>query len=327
MRLIVTGATGFLGGRLVEILLQQGHEVIASGRNPVEGVRLTKLGAYFIASDLAELERNLMDCGVVDAMVHCAAFSSPWGRFSDHYKANVLGTQQVISLCKSLSISKLVHISTPSMYFDYRDRQGILEGVRLPKPVNHYAHTKQLAEQLILDSGLAAIILRPRGIFGPGDTALMPRLLRAKVLGSLPMFHRNQIKVDLTYVDNVVHAISLALLADNVIDPQIYNVTNDEPVFLQDFVAKLFLEMGESIQFRYIPYQFADNIARFLELLYRGLLPNSEPPMTRYTVGLFRFDQTLSVEKIKADLGYSPIVTMESGLKRFASWWQAGRSN
>lgn len=223
MKIIVTGATGFLGKKVAERLKREGHQPIAVGRNHTAGQQLINAGVPFIPTDLSNLSQTLRvfsDCGNVDAVIHCAALSSPWGKYADFYDANVKGTDHLIKACRLCTIQRFIHISTPSLYFNYESRLLIKESDALPSTmVNSYAATKKIAEEIVLGSNVPSVILRPRGIFGPGDTALFPRLLRS--LSRLPLIEGGNAWMDITYVDNVVDAILLGLKAasraDNVI--------------------------------------------------------------------------------------------------------------
>src|SRR5450759_2859237 len=95
MTYYVTGATGFLGGRVVELLLKQGESVIALGRNMDELKRLEALGASIVRADITDRKALSETIPMNALIVHCAALSTPWGRESEYYKTNVLGTQHV----------------------------------------------------------------------------------------------------------------------------------------------------------------------------------------------------------------------------------------
>lgn len=170
----ITGATGFLGGVLARRLLSLGQPVIAMGRDRDKLAALEKLGARVLPCDLS-CGAPLADGLEADALVHSAALSSAWGRAADFRAANVTGTQSAVILTRSIGARRFVHISTPSLYFRFRDQPLVREDAALPPPVNAYAATKREAEQVALAAAdLDPVILRPRGIYGAGDVALLP---------------------------------------------------------------------------------------------------------------------------------------------------------
>ena len=228
---IVTGATGGLGRNLVQTLLAQGWQVAACGRNAEIG---KMLDTEFHAFDLSDRNQTLKAFSDADIVFHCAALSSPWGRYEDFYRANVTATQNVLAAMRQHHIGKLVHVSTPSIYFDYLDQHKVPETFISRHFVNDYAYTKFLAEQEVAAAtDLSSVIIRPRGIFGEYDTAVLPRLLKISEKGFLPLIRRNGREaggalVDVTYVGNVVHALMLAAEAD-VPRAMPFNITNGEP--------------------------------------------------------------------------------------------------
>ena len=213
MKILVTGATGFLGKRLALRLSELGYEVTATGRNTLVGVDLEKQGICFRKTDLQDTESIINACKNKDYVFHCGALSSPWGKYKDFYNTNILGTKNIIQGCKENSVKRLIHVSTPSIYFDFKDKLNISEKDPLPdKPVNDYAKTKLLAEQEIdkaHQEGLPVITIRPRAIFGPGDTSILPRLIKANNKRFIPVIGDKKVLVNITYVENAVDALLL----------------------------------------------------------------------------------------------------------------------
>lgn len=323
MRILVTGATGFLGQNLCKKLLMLPNvQVIALGRNALKGKPLKSMGAEFHTCSLEEvqlLESYSKNC---DYVVHCAAYSSPWGRYQDHYKCNVEGTDHVIQACIKNNVP-LIHISTPSVYFRFCDQLSLDENSPLPKKkINNYATTKFLAEQKIMQSieekKLKAIILRPRALYGPGDEAIFPRILRSCRSGYLPFFCKKDVVMDLTYIDNASDAIINCIHADSHAWNEIYNITNGEPTPIKNLLTDLLGEVGHKAKPLHIPYPLGYAGAASIENAYRMMRKKSEPPITKYAVGLFAFSQTLNIDKAKKQLNYKPKINTKEGLKIYA---------
>lgn len=323
-RVVVTGATGFLGRATCHTLRAAGYTVLGTGRNAAAGAQLQAVGVQFVPADITDAETLTALCAGAQAVVHCAALCSPWGSYAEHYAANVRGTEAVLQACDRAAVSRLVHVSTPSLYFRRRDQFRIDERAPLPKPyVNHYTRTKALAEARVVAAPLDCIILRPKAIFGPGDTTLMPRLIgAARRLGSMPLFGRGDVWIDLTYVDNVSYAILLALRAGPQAVGRAFNITNGEPVNLEPFLQDLLPRLGVPMRVKRLPRGPAYAFAALSEAFYKMARPHSEPPLTRYTVGTLGYTQTLSIAAAAQWLGYAPQVRMPEALEAVVAAWE-----
>jgi nucleoside-diphosphate-sugar epimerase len=195
----------------------------------------------------------------------------------------------------------------------------VLGNERAPYPrrfLCHYAESKKLAEDLVKaahDNGLPTIILRPKAIFGPGDRALLPRLLDVARQGRLPQIGAGSNHVDLTYVDNVVHAMLLALHAPVAIG-NLYTITNGEHVPLWALIRQVLQRVGINTQLRRLPYRLVYAMALLMEL--RAKLLGGEPLLTRYTTAILARTQTYDISAARRDLGYEPIVSIAEGVER-----------
>jgi nucleoside-diphosphate-sugar epimerase len=327
-RILVTGATGGLGRNAVQALLQKGVQVRASGRNVETGKMLAAAGAEFVALDLAtampaQLDDLMRD---VDAVWHCAALSSPWGAAADFVAANITVTQRLLQAAGQNGVMRFIHISTPALYFDYTNRFDVKESFRPKSYVNAYARTKAQAEACVQDAvwrfpRMRCIILRPRAIFGPYDQVLVPRLCRVldERGGRLPLPRGGGVTLDLTYVENVVHAMWLASGSARAPSGSAFNITNQEPAVLRDILRQLFVEgLQRKCDIVDLPYPLLAALARGMELLSR--LTGKEPALTPYSIGALSFDMTLDNTLARELLGYLPPVSFAEGVQRTAEW-------
>ncbi len=327
MKVLITGGTGFLGQQLAA-RVRSYCDVTILGRNRIVGEQMEAQGCQFLPVDLKDMEATVAACSSQDYIFHCGALSSPWGKYQDFYDTNVSGTRNIIRGCQTHNVKRLIHVSTPSVYFDFSHRLNISESTPLPKPVNAYAKTKQLAEQEIdtaHKSGLPVITIRPRAIFGPGDTSILPRLIKVSNRAGIPLINTGKVLMDLTYVDNVVDALLLCQAAPDSLLGRTFNITNGQPMYLIDLLEALFQKLNYSLKLKQISYQTANLLAVAMELASNIL--SKEPLLTRYTVGLLAFSQTLDITAARVELGYQPRVTMEEGLDIFASWWKEAQVN
>lgn len=332
--ILITGATGFVGSRLTEFLATQpGGQVTATGRRINAGQLTIPPNVRFVAGDLSDRSFTDQLLTGVDVVVHAAALSSPWGDYADFHRANVIATENLLASAREAGVQRLVHISTPSIYFDGRDRFDIREEDPLPtRFVNHYANTKFLAEGLVRLSGLPYVILRPRAIIGRGDTVIMPRLIRARQENRLRVVGDGQNVVDLTSVSNLVDAIWLAINAPDSALGEAYNITNGQPVPLWPFVNQVLTQLrmplgdaspGEASPGpKRIPYGLLYVLAGLSEVRARWLGGGREPALTRYGVGVLAKSCTLNIDKVRQRLGYTPRQTVEEAIEEFVNWYQ-----
>lgn len=330
MKALVTGATGFLGKRLAKRLAADGHEVVGIGRNLDAGRWLDEHGVRFVSADLADREAILAACRDQEVVFHSGALSSPWGPYPAFYRSNVEGTRNVIEGCRKHGIRRLVHVSTPSLYFNTEERLGVSENDPLAeKLVNHYAATKRMAETLVDAAhahGLPVVTIRPRALFGPGDTTIMPRLIRANERGALPLFGPEGPWVDVTYVDNVVEALLLCESAPEHVLGKKYNITNGETVRMRHLLSKLFAALDVPANFRPMRYPVAYGLAGAMEAAANAFMGGREPLLTRYSVNVLAKSQTLDISAARRDLGYTPRYSLDEGLSEFVAWWKEAQS-
>lgn len=312
----MTGATGFLGGALVRRLRAQGYGVIASGRDSAKLGALQAAGVETIALDLTSPDAS-HPTFACDAVMHCAALSSPWGDRADFYRANVVGTQTALALAVNGGARRFVYISTPSVYFRFQDQIDVREDVELPPPVNAYAETKRRAEELVLAKPeFDPIILRPRGLYGPGDTTLLPRLIAAARSRALPLMNDGRAAIDLTYVDDVADAACAALAATSPMDKRIFNVSGGAALNVRDVAERAAERAGVTIKWRSMPSALVLAYARASEAICALLPKRPEPTITAYGAALFAFTQTLNIDAAKVHLGWAPRVGFDEGLAR-----------
>lgn len=312
-RVLITGATGFLGGALVRHLAGQGWQVTAAGRDASKLAALKTTGCAVLAQDLAQAPIYNVSA---DAVVHCAALSSPFGRLADFHAANVLATQNALNTARRSGAERFVQISSPTVYFAMRDQEGVRETLPLPKPINHYALTKAAADHAVMaTSDLHTTILRPRGIYGAGDTALLPRMMAAARRGPLPLLRKGAASIDLTHVSDVCRAIEAALGATTA-SGDVFNISGGEPLSVRHIVDSACARLGVNARWRALPLPPLRLIARTLEGVNARLPHQPEPRITPYTLGLFAYRQSLDISKAQAQLNWSPEVSFETGLAR-----------
>lgn len=313
MRIAITGATGFLGGRLAVRLATRGNRVIAFGRDRTRGAALTQPNIDFLPFDLAEgaLPSPLP---AADVVVHAAALSSAWGPERHFRLANVHGTEKAIGLARMMGARRFIFISSPAVTFRMADCPAIAENDPLPPPVNAYAKSKAVAEELVRAAGdLRPVILRPRAIYGRGEKSLLPRLIRAAEAGPLPLLRGGQAMTQLTHVEDVVDAILASFHAPEMASGRTYHVAGPEILPVRFIAEEACRRSGVDARWRGIPWPLARMGVQLIESAAR-LRGASEPRITLYGLGLFAYTQVLDTTAIERDLGFVPRIGLTDGL-------------
>ncbi|WP_368499401.1 NAD-dependent epimerase/dehydratase family protein [Herbiconiux sp. A18JL235] len=318
IRVLVTGASGFVGGALVERLRHDpAVDVRGTGRRALDdelyhSVDLSLPGAEEQLAALAPF--------TPDVVVHAAARSAPWGTAAEFTAENVGATRAVVRYAEGLARApRLVFVSTASVLYQARDQLLLRDDAPLPpRFVNRYAATKAEAEEVVRGYRGEWVVLRPRAVFGPGDTTLYPRLAALAERGRLPRFREPRARPvlsDLVYIDSLVEYLVRSLTADGVPGRTIA-VTNAHPVPLQATLARILTGAGLPAPTRTVSRRVALAAATAVEAAWRVLRRRGEPPITRYSIIVSAFSKTFDVSPCLALLG-EPAVTLDEGIERF----------
>jgi 2-alkyl-3-oxoalkanoate reductase len=309
---LVTGATGGLGRILTAMLLAQGREAIATGRDAASGAMLAKAGARFVGADLVHDDPAPLLAGV-DSVFHLAALSSPWGRRADFVAINCTATQRLLAAARAAGCKRLIFASTPSVYTASCDRLGLSEASTLPKPpVNDYAATKLQAERAVLDASAAdfhTAAVRPRAIVGPYDTVLLPRLLHAAERGFLPLPGFGRALIEPTDARDVAAALIAAEARSGAANGMVFNVSGGVPVRLGEFARYVFGKLDRQVRLIPLPARLVLGLAGLAEIAARLRPGQPEPGLTRYSAKALGWSQTFDLTRAKTILGWQPCYT------------------
>ncbi|EAG1697556.1 NAD(P)-dependent oxidoreductase [Listeria monocytogenes] len=326
MKIIVTGATGFLGSYLIRELLNCHYQVVAIGRNKDKLKKLENLGAQILQLNLTDVEMvyKLWPTDA-DIVIHAAALSTIYGPYNEFYKHNVEVTNTVLNVSKVTNIKRFIHVSSPSIYTTQQDRMDIKENeFDSNNCLNNYIRTKIQAEELLQKhhGTMELVIVRPRGLFGIGDTSIFPRLLKAHQTIGVPLFKRKKpIVIDITCVENVAYALRLCCETSNI-NGEIFNITNNEPMEFKMIIERIFKGLDKPPQFKIMNTKLIYPIAAILESFYRLFSIKSEPALTRYTVCTLAYSQTLNIRNAQEKLGYKPALSIFEGIDQYVHYIQ-----
>ena len=317
MRVLVTGASGFLGGAVAREIAAAGHEVRTFQRRPsgVVGVD-DALGSLTSRADVARAVEG------VDAVVHLAAKVSLAGDPAEFAAVNVEGTRTLIAAMRDAGVGRLVFVSSPSVAHAGASIVG--DDAQPADPQNargEYARTKALAEQLALradSESLRVVAVRPHLVWGPGDTQLIERIVERARAGRLPLLDRGAALIDTTYIDNAASAIAAALWRVDEVHGNAYVITNGEPRPVAELLAGICAAAGVPAPAWRVPAGVARVAGSAIEAVWRVKPGADEPPMTRFLAEQLSTAHWFDQRRTRAALQWQPAVSLDEGLRRLA---------
>jgi 2-alkyl-3-oxoalkanoate reductase len=331
----VTGASGFIGGRITDRLLALNRRVRVLSRRPLP--RLEELGVEVIRGDLDDTVALQRGCNGAGTVFHVAGRVGVWGPDADFFRVNVGGTRNVVAACRAAGVARLVYTSSPSVVYHGDDLANVNESAPLCTAAPcAYPTSKAAAEREVLSANsrtFATIALRPHLVWGPGDLNVVPRVLALARKGRLKIIGPGRNKVDVTHITNVVDAHLLAeeALMRSTSGPatasgRAFFITNGEPVFLWDWINELLRGLGEPEVHKRVSLQTAYFAGGVLEKLWRVLPLKGEPPMTRFVAKEMATDHWFDISAARRDLGYTPRVSMAIGTAELIAHYRAGNA-
>jgi nucleoside-diphosphate-sugar epimerase len=317
----VTGGSGFIGGALIERLRREGWDVRALARSERAAERVRELGAEPVSGDLDDRDSQRAGAEGCDLAFHAAAKVEDWGDPADFERLNVRGTQNVIAACRDASVPRLVHVGTEAALMAGQPLVNVDEGAPLrPDSPALYSSSKARAEQLVRAAngeGLETVVVRPRFVWGRGDTTLLPALIEMVRSGRFRWIGGGRQLTATTHLDNTVEGIWLA--AQKAPAGSVYFVTDGDPVVFREFLAAMLDTQGVEIPDRSVPPAVAGAAARVAEGIWRRLRRPGNPPLTRFAVWVSSQECTIDISRAERELGYRPIRTREEGLREMRS--------
>lgn len=314
MRILITGASGFVGGSFMRRFADTpGLQLFGVARRALELPNYAR----------RDLSQRLELPFRPDVVIHGAARASPWGTRREYETQNVQATRAVIDFCRRAGRPRLLYISTSAVFYREQHQHQLREDSPIgPDFVNLYAETKYAGERLLADYEGEHCVLRPRAVFGPGDTVLFPRVIEAARKGALPIFtgQDGPVMGDLIYIDSLTDYLLRAARAPRLADS--YNLTNAKPVDLQALLHRVLAALELPAPTRRVRVGTALQAATAIEWLWRLLRLRGEPPATRFGVGVFAYGKTFDPSRTLADLG-APSVALDDGVQRFIDWQRA----
>jgi nucleoside-diphosphate-sugar epimerase len=312
----VTGGSGFVGGRLIERLRDGGHTVRALARSPASAERVRARGAEPVAGDLADVAAMQAGADGCELAFHAAATLGDWGRPEDFEAGNVEGTRNALRACERAGVRRFVHVGTEAALMAGQPLVQVDETAPLrPDSPVLYSSTKARAEQAVLSAshdGFQTVVVRPRFVWGVGDTTLLPVMVELVRSGRFAWIAGGRHRTSTTHIDNTVEGLVLA--AARATPGNAYFVTDGEPVVFREFVGELLATQGVAAPTRSVPAAVAGALAGAGEVLWRRLPLPGQPPLTRFAYWVSSQECTIRIDKAREQLGYAPVKSITDGL-------------
>ena len=319
MPIFVTGASGFVGGAATKHLVAQSHDVYAMSRSETSDAKIVALGGTPVRCDLEDV--TAAHIGEAEAIVHCAAFVEQWGPVEAWKRFNIDGTARMLAAAREAGAKRFIHISTESVLWRGQHLRGVDETYpRAPNSPYPYSWTKARAEELVEAANapeFQTIILRPRFIWGPGDTTLLPVIEHMAKSGQWQWIDHGRAKTSTTHIANLVHAIELALTKGN--GGQAYFVLDDGVRTMKEIISAIAATRGITLPDKSVPSWAADTLASVAEGAWRTFNLKAEPPVTRFGAMIMSRDSVLIDAKARREMGYAPVISVQEGLRQLSA--------
>ncbi|WP_433327426.1 NAD-dependent epimerase/dehydratase family protein [Spirillospora sp. CA-294931] len=328
MKVLVTGASGFLGGHIVDACVAAGDSVRALVRPSSDRSHLlTVPGVEIVEGDLTDEASLRAAAEGVEAVHHSAARVFDYGSRAQFWDVNVTATERLLRVARDSGAGRFVFVSSPSAVMTGRDQLGIDETTPYPsRYLNLYSETKAAAERAVLAAngpGFITCALRPRAVWGPRDWhGFMPRILGLMQAGRMPdLSGGKRVLASMCHCRNAAHACVLATRSDQV-GGRAFFIADAETTDVWALMAEVAERFGVDPPTRRIPAPLRDTLVAAIELLWRVpyLANNHPPPLSRYSVALLTRSSTYDTTAAREAFGYSPVIDQAKGLDELQNW-------
>jgi nucleoside-diphosphate-sugar epimerase len=312
----VTGGSGFIGGRLITRLVADGWTVRALARSDGSAAAVEVLGAEAVRGDLDDRDSMTAGAESCEVTFHLAAHLGDWGPWEEFERGNVGGTRNALAASEAAGVRRFVHCGTEAALMAGQPLVNVDESAPLrPDSKAPYPATKARAEQLVRNAnreGFETVVIRPRFVWGEGDTTLVPVMEEMIEQGRFAWIGGGGNLTSITHVENVVEGLVLG--AERGLPGEAYFVTDGEPVVLREFVTEMLATKGVVPPDRAIPGFLAAPIATISEAAWKLLPLPGAPPISHFTAWVMTQECSIDISKARRELGYEPVVSREQGL-------------
>lgn len=325
MRVLVTGASGMLGGATADLLAERGHDVTVLQRRASGGPHREVRG------DVADPDAAARAAAGQDAVVHLAAKVDVVGDWEEFARTNIEGTRVLLEAARTAGARRFVHVSSPSVAHAGHSLVGAPAGPADPVAARgDYARSKAVAELLALGADgpgddFRTTAVRPHLVWGPGDAQLVGRIVARARAGRLPLLGRGTALIDTTVVDNAAAALVRALERIRHVRGRALVVTNGEPRPVGELLADICRAAGAPTPRWHVPARVGWLAGAVVEgvMAVDGALPGprrlTDPPLTRFLAEQLSTAHWFDQRQTRELLDWRPQVSIEAGLARLAA--------
>lgn len=318
MKILVTGAHGFIGSHLCERLITGGRRVRALVSPWGNADNLRPLAGHpsleLVRSDITDPDDLRGVCQGVTAVVHAAARVADWGPAQPFMRTNVDGTRHLLAAAEESGVSRFVLVSSVAVHGFRGFRQADAEALPRDSTMTAYARSKIAAEDLVFAWPGEGTVIRP-GLwpFGPRDPQLR-RVALALRQGRLPLLDGGDRVLNTAFVGNLVIGLERAVLTPGM-HGRAFVVADEGAPSWREVFAELARLIGARPPRLRLPSAAVGPVAAGLESLWSALAPGREPPLTRYRAALMRRDVHFSIVRTEEELGYHPQFSWRQGMR------------
>ena len=325
---LVTGATGFVGGAVAQRLRSENCIVRTLVRRNSDTAELTAAGCELCFGDITEAASVQEAMAGADAAVHCAALASDWDPPERFVQVNIEGSRHIFEAALQCGVKRIVHISTTDVLGVYPDGRTVDDSYPLKKTGFPYSDTKAEAERIAFayakERGLPVAVIRPAWIYGPGDRHFLPEIVEAMRAHQMMFIGSSRNTIPMCYIDNLVDAILLALTCPEAVG-QAYIVCDGAVMSWRELTDLLADQLGLSKVRWTVPLPVAQVLAFGAETLAKLEKSTKRPALTRYWLAFGSRDLHYSNSKICRELSFSPQIMPEEGLARSIEWLKSDK--
>lgn len=327
-RVAVTGATGLVGGHLVEHLAKAGYPVVAIVRSPASADHLVDFSNAMKGSiDLKIVQADVSDSAslrnafaLVDVVVHAAGSVNPYGAREEIFATNVGGTRNVLAVSKMQGVKQVIFISSLSVITGQGDQYNVDESASLKPCGEPYADSKIEAEKLVMAeaANIRVTSLRPGFIYGPRERAWMPRLITNIKNGKAMLIDGGKRETNVIYVGNLCRAVEKAILNPSTFG-QVYNLTDGQNISKKQLFDAIADGLGYPRVSKNVPRPIAGLVCKVVSGIAPSLKPETQQKLSRFSKAAFRLaavNQGFSIKKAETDLGYTDRIQFNEAMAR-----------
>jgi nucleoside-diphosphate-sugar epimerase len=321
LHFFVTGGSGYIGRNLLRKLVAQGHTVSALTRSEDSAQKVHTIGADPVQGDMLDKQALLKGIQGADFLLHLAADTNHSGATRQQEETNLKGTKTVFEAARQAGIRRALHLSSEAVLLTGKPLRNTDETTPIPNRFpGGYSRTKAMAEQIALAAvkpGFDVVVLRPRFVWGRDDSTALPQLVEAAQSGKLAWIDGGEYLTSTTHVENVVHAMLLALEKGRT--GEVYFVTDGEAQPFRAFITRLLATQGIKAPTKKVPRWLVVPVVRLGEIASKLTGGKLHGPMSWQEYATLGVEVTLNIKKARSELGYAPVISIDEGMAELRS--------